>query len=99
MKHCVLIYQVVDDYVERRTPFGAEHLALAQAAKANGDLFPAGAFANPVDGALLVFHGETGAAAEVFAQADAYVKNGLVTRAVRMSQSSGNNRTSTILRR
>jgi uncharacterized protein YciI len=79
MKHCVLIYQVVDDYVERRTPFGAEHLALAQAAKANGDLFLADAFANPVDGALLVFHGETGAAAEVFAQADAYVKNGLVT--------------------
>ncbi|MCA2999961.1 MAG: YciI family protein [Rhodocyclaceae bacterium] len=79
MKHFVLIYEVVDDYVERRTPFRAEHLALAQAAKANGDLFLAGAFADPVDGALLVFQGETGAAAEAFAQADPYVKNGLVT--------------------
>lgn len=78
MKHFVLIYDVVEDYVERRTPFRAEHLALAQAAKANGDLFLAGAFANPVDGALLVFQGETGAAAEAFAQADPYVKNGLV---------------------
>lgn len=78
MNHFVLIYDVVEDYVERRTPFRAEHLALAQAAKANGDLFLAGAFANPVDGALLVFQGETGAAAEAFAQADPYVKNGLV---------------------
>ncbi|MFM7293876.1 MAG: YciI-like protein [Burkholderiales bacterium] len=79
MKHFVLIYEVVDDYVERRTPFRTEHLAMAQAAKANGDLFLAGAFADPVDGALLVFQGETGAAAEAFAQADPYVKNGLVT--------------------
>ncbi|MFN7673403.1 MAG: YciI family protein, partial [Betaproteobacteria bacterium] len=75
MKHFVLIYDVVKDYAERRTAFRAEHLALAQAAKANGDLFLAGAFANPVDGALLVFQGETGAAAEAFAQADPYVKN------------------------
>jgi uncharacterized protein YciI len=79
MKHFVLIYDVVADYVERRTPFRAEHLALARAAKAKGDLFLAGAFTNPVDGALLIFQGETGAAAEAFAQADPYVKNGLVT--------------------
>ncbi len=78
MKHFVLIYDVVDDYVERRVPFRAEHLALAQAAKRSGDLFLAGAFSNPVDGALLVFQGETSAAAEAFAQADPYVKNGLV---------------------
>ena len=78
MKHFVLIYDVVDDYVERRTPFRAEHLALARAAKAKGDLFLAGAFANPVDGALLIFQSETGTAAEAFAQADPYVKNGLV---------------------
>jgi uncharacterized protein YciI len=79
MKHFVLIYDVVADYVERRTPFRADHLALARAAKAKGDLFLAGAFTNPVDGALLIFQGETGAAAEAFAQADPYVKNGLVT--------------------
>jgi uncharacterized protein YciI len=78
MKHFVLIYDVVADYVERRTPFRADHLALARAAKAKGDLFLAGAFTNPVDGALLIFQGETGAAAEAFAQADPYVKNGLV---------------------
>jgi uncharacterized protein YciI len=80
MKHFVLIYDVVEDYIERRTPYRAEHLALAQAAKRNGDLFLAGAFANPADGALLVFQGETSAAAEAFAQADPYIKNGLVKR-------------------
>jgi uncharacterized protein YciI len=78
MKHFVLIYDVVDDYVERRTPYRAEHLALAQAAKRSGDLFLAGAFANPVDGALLVFQGESSTAAEAFAQNDPYVRHGLV---------------------
>lgn len=75
MKHCVLIYQVVDDYVERRTPFGAEHLALAQAASAGVD-----------------------DAAGRYGDSRAAVGSALY-RAVRMSQSSGNNRTSTILRR
>ena len=50
MKHFLLMYDVVADYVERRIPFRAEHIALARAAKARGDLFLAGALANPVDG-------------------------------------------------
>jgi uncharacterized protein YciI len=80
MKHYVLIYDVVEDYVERRTPFRAEHLALARAAKESGELFLAGALAAPVDGAMLIFKGESSAAAEAFAQADPYVKHGLVTK-------------------
>lgn len=80
MKHFLLIYDVVADYVERRTPYRAEHLALALAAKASGDLFLAGALANPVDGAVLIFQGETSAAAEAFVAADPYVKHGLVTK-------------------
>jgi uncharacterized protein YciI len=76
--HFLLLYDVVPDYVERRTPFRAEHLGLAQAALARGELVLGGALADPVDGAVLVFHSAT--AAEGFAQADPYVRNGLVTR-------------------
>jgi len=79
MKHFLLMYDVVPDYVKRRLPFRAEHIALAREAKSRGDLFLAGALANPVDGAVLIFKGETAAAAEAFAVADPYVKNGLVT--------------------
>src|SRR6185503_6741153 len=78
--HYLLIYDVVEDYVERRAPLRAEHLALARAAEARGDLILGGALANPPDGAVLLFRGDSPAAAEAFAQADPYVKNGLVTR-------------------
>jgi len=80
MKYFLLMYDVVPDYVERRIPFRAEHIALARAANACGDLFLAGALANPVDGAVLIFKGETAAAAKAFALADPYVIHGLVTR-------------------
>jgi len=39
-----------------------------------------GALANPVDGALLLFKGDSPAVAEDFAKADPYVLNGLVKR-------------------
>ena len=38
------------------------------------------ALADPVDGAVLLFCGDSPAAAEAFAQADPYVRNGLVTK-------------------
>lgn len=79
-KHYLLIYDVVPDYVERRQPFRAEHLALGRAAHERGELLLGGALAEPVDGAVLLFRGESPAVAEAFAQADPYVKNGLVTR-------------------
>ncbi len=78
--HYLLLYDVVPDYVERRQAFRAEHLALARAAHERGELLLGGALADPVDGAVLLFQGESGAAAEAFAAADPYVKNGLVTR-------------------
>ena len=49
--HYLLIYDTVDDYVERRAPFRAEHLRLAQEARARGELVLGGALADPVDGA------------------------------------------------
>jgi uncharacterized protein len=78
--HYLLIYEVADDYLTRRTAFRAEHLALATAAVERGELVLGGALANPVDGAVLLFRGESAAAAERFAVADPYVTNGLVTR-------------------
>jgi len=78
--HYLLFYDVVPDYVERRAALRAEHLALARAAQARGELLLAGALADPVDGAVLLFVGESPAAAEAFAAADPYVRHGLVTR-------------------
>jgi uncharacterized protein len=78
--HYLLLYEVVDDYVTRRAPLREAHLAHARAAVARGELLLGGALANPPDGAVLLFHGASPAAAEAFAAADPYVLNGLVTR-------------------
>ena len=78
--HQLLLYDVVPDYVERRAAFRADHLALAQAAHARGELVLGGALADPVDGAVLLFRGDSPAPAEAFAAADPYVTHGLVTR-------------------
>jgi len=75
----VLIYELVDDYVERRAVLRAEHLELARAAHDRGELLLAGALADPYDRALLVFASEQPDVAEAFARADPYVTNGLVT--------------------
>ncbi len=74
----LLVYDVVDDYIERRAPWRAEHLALAQAAHARGELVMGGALADPADQALLLFRGDSPAVAERFVAKDPYVRNGLV---------------------
>ena len=76
--HFLLFYDVVDDYVERRRPFRTEHLSLIQKAHDRGELVMAGALADPADGAVLVFRGPSAQLAESFAEADPYVRNGLV---------------------
>jgi uncharacterized protein YciI len=78
--HYLLIYDLVSDYMERRVPLRAAHIAHARAAVARGELVLAGALANPPDGAVLLFKGESPAAAEAFAAADPYVVNGLIAR-------------------
>jgi len=76
-----LFYQeLVDDFVNRRAPFREEHLRLARASFDRGELRLAGAFAEPADGALLIFRAENPSAAEEFANNDPYVKNGLVEK-------------------
>ncbi len=78
--HYVLFYTLAPDYLERRAAFRNEHLALAWDAQERGDLVLAGALADPADGALFLFEGDTPDAAERFAHADPYVANGLVEK-------------------
>ncbi|HAN99324.1 MAG TPA: hypothetical protein DCQ98_18725 [Planctomycetaceae bacterium] len=77
--HHLLIYDVVDDYVARRAPYRDEHLALARASEARGELLLGGALDDPVDQAVLVFRGETPDAARRFVEQDPYVRHGLIT--------------------
>jgi uncharacterized protein len=77
--HYLLMYDLAPDYLERRGQYRDAHLALAWQAVERGDLLLAGALAEPVDHALLLFRGDSPAAAEAFAAADPYVAHGLVT--------------------
>jgi uncharacterized protein YciI len=74
----ILLYDVVEDYLTRRAPYRDAHLTVATAAQQRGELIMAGAFADPVDGAALVFRTDDPSMPERFAQEDPYVKNGLV---------------------
>jgi uncharacterized protein YciI len=76
----LLFYETVENYVERRAPYREQHLAYAQAAQERGELVMAGALAEPADGAVLIFQGDTPAVAEDFARHDPYVGKGLITK-------------------
>ena len=78
--HYLLMYDVVDNYVTARTAFRKVHLLHAQAAHQRGELILGGALASPVDGAVLIFKGDSPKVAVDFATNDPYVVNGLVTR-------------------
>lgn len=75
----ILFYKTVENYIEKRAPSREEHLGLAQQAFQNGTLVLGGALADPSDGAVLVFKGDSPEVAEDFANNDPYVKNGLIT--------------------
>lgn len=76
--HYLLFYDVSDDYLTRRAEFRGEHLKLAWDAHERGELVLGGALADPVDGAVLLFKGDSAEVAEKFVALDPYVKNGLV---------------------
>ena len=79
MTHFILVYDVVENFVERRAPFRPAHLQLLNDAEARGFLRFAGPLGDPPDGALLVCRAESAEAVEAFALADPYVREGLVT--------------------
>lgn len=78
--HYLLFYEVADDYITRRAEFRNFHLKLAWEAADRGELLLGGALANPPDGAVLLFTGNSSEVAEKFARSDPYVANGLVKR-------------------
>jgi uncharacterized protein len=78
--HYLLLYDYAPDAVQRRAPFREEHLGLAREAVARGDLLLGGAFADPVDGAALLFRADDPSVVEAFVRRDPYVSSGLVTR-------------------
>ena len=76
--HYILFYNFVQDYLNKRTPFREEHLKLVREMHNRGELVLAGAFAEPADGAALVFRSQE--AAEKLVKIDPYLRNGLVTK-------------------
>ncbi len=78
--HYLLFYEVGEDYVTRRAEFRAAHLEKAWQASERGELVLGGALADPLDGAVLLFKGDSPGVAEKFARADPYVTSGLVKR-------------------
>ena len=78
--HYLLFYEVADDYIARRAEFRNVHLKLGWEAVERGELVLGGALADPVDGAVLLFKGETAEVAERFAKSDPYVTSGIVKR-------------------
>jgi len=78
--HYLLMYDVSPDYLMRRAEFRDEHLTLAWQSHERGELVLGGALADPVDGAVLLFRGDSPEVAERFAAADPYVRHNLVTR-------------------
>jgi uncharacterized protein YciI len=80
LNYYLLSYELVDDYISRRAPLRDEHLRLAREAHARGEIVLAGAFADPLDGAALVFRASDQSLVEDFARNDPYVINGLVKR-------------------
>ena len=63
--HYLLMYDLADDYLERRPQFRSAHLALAWKAVDQGHLLLGGAL-DPADTAVLLFTGDSPAAAEAF---------------------------------
>ncbi|HET6645371.1 MAG TPA: YciI-like protein [Fimbriimonadales bacterium] len=76
--HFLLIYDLVEDYLERRAALRADHLQLAWQAADRGELILGGAVQDPLDTAILLFKCASPQTVESFATADPYVTHGLV---------------------
>jgi uncharacterized protein YciI len=76
----LLFYEGVEAYAERRAPFRPAHLAHIREALERGELLQAGAYAEPVDGSVLLFRAASAAVVEEFARRDPFVQNGVVAR-------------------
>ena len=73
----LLLYDYVENIVERRAPHRAAHLELIAEWVEDGRVVAGGATGDPPDGALIVFR-DSGDP-EAFVRVDPYVREGLVT--------------------
>jgi uncharacterized protein YciI len=76
--HYMLVYEYVDDILERRAPYREAHLAKIRAEREAGRLVMAGALGDPPHSGALVFRGIDPEQIEAFAESDPYVEAGLV---------------------
>jgi uncharacterized protein YciI len=77
----MLTYTYVPEMTERRQPHRAAHLARLESARDEGLLLLAGAFADPVDGALLLFEAEDAGQILAWVAGDPYNQAGLIRSA------------------
>merc|ERR1719499_2765145 len=76
--HKVVFYDYVEDILEKRGPYRADHIAMFLRLKGEGKLVIGGAFDNPTDSAILVMSGVTNEEIEQFIHSDPYYINGLI---------------------
>ena len=78
-KHHLLLYEYVENMLERRAHHREAHLERIAAEMEAGGIVMAGALGDPPNGAAFVFRGATPDQVEAFVAADPYVQAGLVT--------------------
>jgi|EP01040_Poterioochromonas_malhamensis_P008798 hypothetical protein len=78
-KKYILEYHYVENMVERRTPYRADHLANAERLLQDNILIAGGAFMPHADGALFIFSSDY-ETVENFVQNDPYFKAGLIPK-------------------
>ena len=78
--HFLLFYEFIPEYLQRRGEHRAEHLRMAWEAHERGELILGGALAEPADGAVVLFDCADERVVRAFAEADPYVRSGLVRR-------------------
>ncbi len=74
----LLLYDYVEDMLERRGPHRDQHLARIASEREAGRVVMAGALGDPPRGAAIVFKGVGRQAVEEFARDDPYVRASLV---------------------
>jgi uncharacterized protein YciI len=76
----IVFYDYVENVIERRAPYRQAHLSVVKEYVDRGEVVLGGAFANPADGAAIVFRVENRSMVEEFVKRDPYVVNKLVTK-------------------
>jgi uncharacterized protein YciI len=77
VKYFAAIIKTVDNVVEKRAPYRQEHLERLNRLKAEGKLALAGAWNDPVDGALIIYRADSKEEVEQLVKEDVYYTAGL----------------------